>query len=130
VSWIVTWVASLLSQSACVSRQKYRTEKYLLHHKVMLPHSVCHSAFQFHNTYLGWTNQCNYYKISCINMLWQHDFWMKPKIFAVQYPDLQTSMKVTIPGTLCKYAISDTRFTSYKLIKNMDKILLKKTLKI
>jgi hypothetical protein len=31
-------VANLVSQSACVFRQKYRTEKYLLHHKVMLPH--------------------------------------------------------------------------------------------
>jgi hypothetical protein len=33
-------VASLLSQSACVFRQKYQIEKYLLHHKVMLPHPV------------------------------------------------------------------------------------------
>jgi hypothetical protein len=32
VSGIVTRVASLLSQLACVFRQKYRTEKYLLHH--------------------------------------------------------------------------------------------------
>ncbi len=28
------------SQPACVFRQKYQTEKYLLHHKVMLPHPV------------------------------------------------------------------------------------------
>jgi hypothetical protein len=37
---IVTRVTSLLSQSVCVFRQKYQTEKYLLHHKVMLQHSV------------------------------------------------------------------------------------------
>jgi hypothetical protein len=41
VPWIVARVASLLSQSACVFRQKYRTEKYLLHHKVMF----CHILF-------------------------------------------------------------------------------------
>ncbi len=35
-------------------------------------------------------------------MLWQHDFWMKPKNFAVPYPHRQQSMKVTIPGTLCR----------------------------
>ncbi len=80
VSGIMTWVTNLLSQSTCVFRQKYRTEKYLLHHKVMLPHSVQHSVFQFHNTYIGWTNQCNYYKIACINMLWQHNFGWSPKI--------------------------------------------------
>ncbi len=40
VSGIVTRVASLLSQSACVFWQKYRNEKYLLRHKVMLPHPV------------------------------------------------------------------------------------------
>jgi hypothetical protein len=54
VSEIVTRVASLLSQLAYVFRQKYQTDKYLLHHKVMLPHPVYHSAIQFHNTYLPW----------------------------------------------------------------------------
>ncbi len=63
LSGIVTQVASRLSQLAYVFRQKYQTEKYLLHHKVMLPHPVLRSAFQFYNTYLGCTNQCNYYKI-------------------------------------------------------------------
>ncbi len=69
----------------------------------MVDSTVCvrDHALQFHNTYLGWTNQCNYYKIACINMLWQHDFWMKPKNLAVRYPHWQQSMKVTIPGTLC-----------------------------
>jgi hypothetical protein len=36
-------------------------------------------------------------------MLWQHDFWMKPKNFAVRYPHRQQSMKVTIPGTLYNF---------------------------
>jgi hypothetical protein len=40
VPGIVAQVASLLSQPACVFRPKYRTEKYLLRHKVMLPHPV------------------------------------------------------------------------------------------
>jgi hypothetical protein len=40
VPGIVAQVASLLSQPACVFRQKYRTDKYLLCHKVMLPHPV------------------------------------------------------------------------------------------
>jgi hypothetical protein len=65
----------------------------------MLPHPVYHSVFQFHNTNLGWTNQCNYYKNACIKRLWQHDFWMKPKNFEVRYPHRQTSMKATIPDT-------------------------------
>jgi hypothetical protein len=38
VPGIVTQVASLLSQSAFVFWQKYRTEKYLLHLKEMSPH--------------------------------------------------------------------------------------------
>jgi hypothetical protein len=101
VSGIMTRVASLLSQSAFVFWWKYWTEKYLLHQKVMLPHPAWQIALQFHNTYLGWTNQCNYYKIACLNMLWQHDFWMKPKNFVVRNPHWQQSMKVTIPGTLC-----------------------------
>jgi hypothetical protein len=101
VPGIVAQVGSLLIQPACVFRQKYRTEKYLLCHKVMLPHPVYLSAFQFHNTYLGWTNQCNYYKNTFINRLWHLDFWMKPKKIAVQYSYLQTSMKATIPGTPC-----------------------------
>ncbi len=65
----------------------------------MLPHPVYQSALQFHNTFLGWTNQCNYYKNACINKSWQHDFWMKPKNFVVQYPHWQTLMKATIPDT-------------------------------
>ncbi len=88
VSGIVTRVASLLSQLACVFIQKYWTEIYLLHLKVMLPHPVSESAFKFHNTYFGWINQCVYYKNAFINRLWQHDFWMKPKNFAVRYPYL------------------------------------------
>ncbi len=99
VPGIVTRVASPLSQSACVFRQKYQTDKYLLHHKVVLPHPVKQSAFQFHNTYLGLANQCNYYINACINRLWQHDFWMKPKNFVVPYPYRQTSMRATIPDT-------------------------------
>jgi hypothetical protein len=74
VSEIVTWVGNLLSQLACVFRRKYQTDKYLLHHKVMLPHPFYHSAIQFHNTYPGWTNQCIYNKNACMNRLWQHDF--------------------------------------------------------
>jgi hypothetical protein len=65
----------------------------------MLPHPVQHSVFQFHNTYLGWTNQYNHYKNACLKRLWQHDFWMKPKNFEVRYPHQQTSMKATIPDT-------------------------------
>ncbi len=76
----------------------------------MLPHPAQQIAFQFHNTYLGSTNQCNYYKIACINMLWQHDFQMKSKNFAVQYPHWQQSIKVTIPGTLC-ISLSPSRFS-------------------
>ncbi len=68
----------------------------------MLPHPAWQIALQFHNTYLGWTKQCNNYKIACINMLWQHDFWMKPKNFVVGCPHRQQSMKVKIPGTLCR----------------------------
>jgi hypothetical protein len=53
VSGIVIWVACLLSQSAFVFLQKYQTEKYLLHQKVILPHPAYQIALQFHNTYLG-----------------------------------------------------------------------------
>jgi hypothetical protein len=66
----------------------------------MLPRPVYHSAFQFQNTHLGWKNQCNNYKNACINRLWKLDFWMKPKNFAVQYSQWQTtSMQATIPDT-------------------------------
>ncbi len=94
VPGIVARVASLLSQPAYVFRQKYWIEKYLLH-------PVKLSAFQFHNIYLGWTNQSNYNKNTCINRLWQLDFFMKPKIFAVRYSHWQTLMKATIPDTPC-----------------------------
>ncbi len=99
MSGIVTQVASLLSQSACVFRQNYRTEK--LKNICFIIKSCCHTLFSTVNfnfiklTLVGPTNVI-YYKNACIN---KHDFWMKPKNFAVQYPHRQTSMKATIPDT-------------------------------
>ncbi len=84
----------------------------------MPPHPVQHSAFLFHNTYLGWTIHCNYYKNACINRLWQPDFWMKARNFAVRYCYQQMSMKATIlgiPGRMHKKeCIYQSRFCDRK----------------
>jgi hypothetical protein len=77
-------------------------------------------AFQFHNTYHGWTNQCNYYKNARTNRLWQLDFWMKPKNFEVRYPHWQTSMKVTLPDTPGKLLLFLSKLKIFHDLLNED----------
>ncbi len=74
VSGIVTQVASL---------PVFSDKSIELKNICFIIKSCCHVLLSFHNTYLVWTNQCNYDKNACINRLWQHDFWMKPKNFVV-----------------------------------------------
>ncbi len=55
-------------------------------------------------------------------MLWQHDFWMKPKNFVVQYPHRQQSMNVTIPGTLCSniLIIEHKQYSTFQILRLLD----------